>query len=70
MTAKTDAATLERDDAKRAAMYVDLQKAVLENGPFVIMFQETEIASMRGNVNNFVLGPSFDNNYYRYVTKD
>ena len=70
LTAETDAATLERDDAKRAAMYVDLQKKVLESGPFVVMFQETEIASMRKNVNNFVLGPSFDNNYYRFVTKD
>ncbi|MFH1805656.1 MAG: ABC transporter substrate-binding protein [Pseudomonadota bacterium] len=70
MTAETDAAILERDGEKRAAMYENLQKKVLEGGPFVIMFQETEIASMRSNVNNLVLGPSFDNNYYRFVTKD
>ena len=70
LTEETDAAILERDNAKRAAMYLDLQKKVLADGPFVIMFQETEIASMRNNVNNFVLGPSFDTNYYRYVTKD
>jgi peptide/nickel transport system substrate-binding protein len=70
MTAEVDKAILERDGEKRAAMYVDLQKKVLESGPFVIMFQETEIAAMRDNVNNFVLGPSFDNNYYRFVTKD
>lgn len=70
MTAEVDKAILERDGEKRAAMYVDLQKKVLESGPFVIMFQETEIAAMRGNVNNLVLGPSFDNNYYRFVTKD
>ena len=70
LTEETDAAILERDGAKRAAMYLDLQKKVLADGPFVIMFQETEIASMRSNVNNFVLGPSFDTNYYRFVTKD
>ena len=70
MTTEVDKAILERDGEKRAAMYVDLQKKVLENGPFVIMFQETEIAAMRDNVNNLVLGPSFDNNYYRFITKD
>ncbi|WP_417810869.1 ABC transporter substrate-binding protein [Thalassospira alkalitolerans] len=70
MTAEVDKAILERDGEKRAAMYVDLQKKVLESGPFVIMFQETEIASMRSNVHNFILGPSFDNNYYRFITKD
>ncbi|WP_417825401.1 ABC transporter substrate-binding protein [Thalassospira povalilytica] len=70
LTEETDAAILERDNAKREAMYIELQKKVLADGPFVIMFQETEIASMRGNVNNFVLGPSFDTNYYRFVTKD
>lgn len=70
LTAKVDQAVLERDSEKRAATYIDLQKQVLESGPFVIMFQETEIAAMRSNVNNFVLGPSFDTNYYRFVTKD
>ncbi|MDP2697007.1 ABC transporter substrate-binding protein [Thalassospira sp.] len=70
LTAKTDAAILERDTEKRVAMYHELQRDVMANGPFVIMFQETEIASLRNNVHNLDLGPSFDNNYYRFVTKD
>ncbi|OKH89582.1 ABC transporter substrate-binding protein [Thalassospira sp. TSL5-1] len=70
MTQEVDAAVLERDAAKRAAMYQDLQDKVLKTGPFIIMFQETEVSSLRANVNNFILGPSFDTNFYRFVTKD
>lgn len=70
LTAETEKAVLQRDTQKRIDTYKDLQKKVLDKGPFVIMFQETEIAALRKNVHNFVLGPSFDSNYYRYVTKD
>lgn len=70
LTAETEAAVLERDTQKRIAMYQDLQKKVMERGPYVIMFQETEIAGLRDNVHNFKLGPSFDTNFYRFVTKD
>ncbi len=70
LTAETEAAVLERDTQKRIAMYKDLQKKVMERGPYVIMFQETEIAGIRDNVHHFVLGPSFDDNKYRFVTKD
>jgi len=38
--------------------------------PFVIMFQQTEVAALRKNVNNFVLGPSFDNNLVTATTKE
>jgi peptide/nickel transport system substrate-binding protein len=34
------------------------------------MFQEIEVAAERADVKEFILGPSFDSNYYRYVTKD
>ncbi|OSQ38821.1 ABC transporter substrate-binding protein [Thalassospira mesophila] len=70
MTAETEAAILERDTQKRIDMYKDLQKKVMDKGPFVVMFQETEIAGVRSNVQNFKLGPSFDDNKYRFVTKD
>jgi len=70
MTKKTLANTLERDAAKRARVYEDIQREHQKVSPFVIMFQDIEVASLRKNVNNFVLGPSFDSNYYRFVTKD
>ena len=70
MTKKTLANTLERDAAKRARVYEDIQREHQKVSPFVIMFQDIEVASLRKNVNNFILGPSFDNNYYRFVTKD
>ena len=69
LTEQTKAALLEKDNAKRAAMYQDLQKAVLEKGPFVIIFQQTEVAGYRANLKNYKLGPSFDTNYVGPVTK-
>ena len=47
LTQDTKAALLERDNAKRAEMYTDLQKKVLETSPFVIIFQQTEVAGLR-----------------------
>ncbi|EWY39769.1 ABC transporter substrate-binding protein [Skermanella stibiiresistens SB22] len=69
LTKETAAAVLERDSAKRAAMYQDLQRKVMEDSPFVIMFQQTEVAAERTNVEGMVWGPSFDTNYYRLATK-
>ncbi|WP_286819728.1 ABC transporter substrate-binding protein [Desulfobacter sp. UBA2225] len=69
MTKKADAAVLERDTAKRARMYMDLQRQHQQISPFVIMFQDIEVVAERADVNNFILGPSFDSNFYRYTTK-
>jgi peptide/nickel transport system substrate-binding protein len=70
LTAKTRAAVLETDPAKRAQIYLDLQKAVMDEGPFVVMFQQTEVAALRKNVNGFVIGPSFDTNSVAQATKN
>lgn len=70
LTKKVEAAVLERDPEKRAQMYEELQKTVLEEGPFVIMFQQTEVAAVRKNVNGLVIGPSFDTNSVAGVTKE
>jgi len=59
----------ERDAEKRKQMYLDLQKMLQEDSPFVIMFQNTEQAARRTNVNGYVSGPTFDTVYYRLVTK-
>lgn len=69
LTKKTAAAVEERDTAKRAAMYQELQREVLETSPFVIMFQQTEVIAERSNVEGLVWGPSFDSNYYWKVSK-
>ncbi len=64
------AALLERDNAKRAAMYQDIQKKYLANSPFVFIFQQTEVAGYRKGVSNFKLGPSFDTNYVGTIGKE
>lgn len=69
MTQKTAAAVLERDTAKRVQMYRDLQREHQQTSPFVIMFQSIEVVAERANVEHFILGPSFDSNFYRYTTK-
>jgi peptide/nickel transport system substrate-binding protein len=70
LSAKTAAALLEKDTAKRAAIYEDLQKQVLASGPFVVIFQQTEVAGYSSKVQNYKLGPSFDTNYVNAVTKE
>ncbi|THB80651.1 MAG: ABC transporter substrate-binding protein [Desulfobacteraceae bacterium] len=69
MTKLADAAVLEHDSAKREKMYLDLQREHQKVSPFVIMFQDIEIMAKRANVNGFILGPSFDSNFYNEITK-
>jgi peptide/nickel transport system substrate-binding protein len=69
ITKETDAAARERDPEKRKQMYLDLQKQLQDDGPFVIMFQSTEQNARRANVTGFVSGPTYDTVYYRLVTK-
>lgn len=70
LTKKTAAALVERDPAKRAEIYRELQKAVLESGPFIVIYQKTEVAGFRRNVNDLKLGPSFDTNFVDRVWKN
>lgn len=69
MTKMADAAVLERDPAKRAAMYLEIQKIHQATSPFVIMFQQIEVAGVRADTKGFIIGPSFDDNRYAGVTK-
>jgi peptide/nickel transport system substrate-binding protein len=64
MTAKTAAAVLERDPARRAQMYEELQREHQRTSPFVIMFQDIEVIAERNNVAGMIWGPSFDDNRY------
>ncbi|HZH05195.1 MAG TPA: ABC transporter substrate-binding protein, partial [Lautropia sp.] len=50
LTAKADAAALERDGAKRAKMYQDIQAEFRASSPFVMLYQQTDVAAYRSNV--------------------
>ena len=63
------AARDEKDSAKRAKMYMDMQKTALNESPFVIMFQQVETIALRKNVDGFIVGPSFDLDLYKNVVK-
>lgn len=69
LTAAAAAAAQERDEEARRQAYVDLQKKVLEEGPYIIMFQSTSQRAERANVQGFVQGPSADVTYYNLTTK-
>jgi len=70
MSAMTDAAVLERDATKRAEIYQTLQAQSQEVSPFVIMFQQIEVIARRTNVHGFVIGPSFNDNSFKAVSKE
>ena len=64
MTKETQAAVLERDAAKRSAMYEASQREHQEVSPFVIMAQQIETIASRDDVKGMIWGPSFDDNKY------
>ncbi len=51
-------------------MYEELQRAVLDDGPFAIIFQQVEVAGISDKLKNYKLGPTFDSNYLAPVSKD
>ena len=69
MTKATTAAVQELDSAKRAQMYVDIQKEHQMKSPFVPMFQKIEQIGRRDNVQGFVTGSAITAAYYWTVTK-
>ena len=69
LTKKADAAVLERDAGKRAAMYGEIQAEFRKSSPFIMIFQQTEVAAMRANVDGLKLGPTSDSTYFSGVAK-
>ena len=69
LTRKTDAAVLERDAVKRKAMYEEMQADFRKNSPFVMLFQQTEVAAFRNDVEGLKLGPTSDTTYMFRVSK-
>ncbi len=69
LTKKADAAALERDGAKRAKMYQEIQAEVRNTSPFVMLFQQTEVAAARANVQGLRIGPTSDSTYMHVISK-
>ena len=69
LTAEMTAAAKELDSKKREQMYIDLQKKVTDEGPYVWMFQNNWVIATRSNLRNYPKGLFEDLFFYRLVTK-
>ena len=69
LTRKADAAALERDGPKRAAMYQEIQAEFRKSSPFVMLYQQTDVAAFRANVQGLKIGPTSDSTYLFVVSK-
>ncbi|MCP4071471.1 MAG: ABC transporter substrate-binding protein [Hyphomicrobiales bacterium] len=64
-----EAAAKETNLEKRAAMYQALQKKMQSDSSYAIMFQLVGKIGRRDNVSNYIRGATFDQVYFRTVTK-
>lgn len=69
LTRKSDAAVLERDAAKRKAMYEEIQAEFRKTSPFVMLYQQIEVAAFRSDVQGLQIGPTSDATYMFKVSK-
>jgi peptide/nickel transport system substrate-binding protein len=69
LTKKADAAVLERDTEKRKSMYQEMQAEFRQTSPFVMIYQMTEVAAYRANVQGLKIGPTSDSTYMFNVSK-
>lgn len=65
----TEQAVVERDPAKRKALYEEIQQKHRETSPFILMFQQAEQSALRAGVENFYTGGSTDQATFWLVTK-
>ena len=70
MTKQTNELVLERNPEKRAAGYETSQREHQKVSPFVIMFQQIEVAARRKTADGFVIGPNSDTNLYAGIAKN
>lgn len=69
LTAKSQAAVMERDPDKRKAMYEEIEKTHRETSPFILMFQQARQTGLRANVQGFYTGGAVDAAAYWLATK-
>jgi len=69
LTEMVDAAKIEPDTAKRAAMYEKIQEISRQTSPIAVMFQRTERSGVGSNLQNWNLGGAVSEAGYFVVTK-
>jgi peptide/nickel transport system substrate-binding protein len=69
MTKRAVEAVVERDAQKRERVYQQLQREHQKISPFILMFQEIEIAARRRTVSGLIIGPTFGSNLYYAIEK-
>ncbi|TDV34196.1 peptide/nickel transport system substrate-binding protein [Paraburkholderia caballeronis] len=69
LTKETDAALAEPSTQKRAQMYQAMQREMLANSPFVILFQRVSQVAMRPGVGGIEVGPINDLVSYQNLKK-
>jgi peptide/nickel transport system substrate-binding protein len=69
LTRKTDAAAMERDSARRARMYAEIQADFRRTSPFVMLYQQIAMTAMRNNVEGLQVAPTSDQTYLFKVSK-
>jgi len=69
LTQRTADAAKDTDAARRVATYLALQREHQQVAPFVIMFQEIEVAVLRAGVTGLELGPMSDRTSYERIAK-
>ena len=50
-------------------MYQDIQAEFRKSSPFVMLYQQTEVAAYRSNVDGLKIGPTSDSTYMFNVGK-
>ncbi|ACC76558.1 ABC transporter substrate-binding protein [Paraburkholderia caribensis] len=69
LTKETDAALTEPSSDRRQALYQKMQKEVLADSPFVIMFQKISLVATRPGVSGLEVGPTNGLVSYRKLRK-
>ncbi len=64
LTAEAQQAVLERDSAKRAQIYAELQRRHQQVSPFAFMFQLSEVIASRKTVEGLTWSATYDRNQY------
>lgn len=69
LTQKTLSGLIEPDPSKREAIYLDVQREIQRNSPFIFLYQQIGQVPVRANVTGFVPGPSWDTPAYWRTAK-
>jgi peptide/nickel transport system substrate-binding protein len=69
MMKEVAAALVERDDKKRAKMYEALQRQFLATAPYIMLFEQVEVAAHRADTHGFVIGVTSEFDRYAGIAK-